>query len=381
MAEAQKKYKYALNSDGSLNVMNNPDEMVRFLDIDGNLDTKGKWVKKGYKPSLSNEQLLEAYKWMVLSRQQDVYMLQLQRQGRMLTFAPNLGEEALQVATAFAMNKEKDWFLPAFRSNAAMLALGVPMVNQMKYWNGNEWGSHMPDGVNVVPINIVIASQISNTAGVAYALKHRKTGGVAVTFIGNGGTTEGEFSEAINFAAVQEWPAVFCVNNNQWAISTPNHFESIAATISGKAQAYGCAGVRVDGNDFLASYEVIKDAIEYTRNESKPIIVEFVTWRQGPHTTSDNPRIYRTEAQEKEEEKWEPMHRFEKYLMDNGILTEESKNQIWEDSLNVAKETFVESLKDIDTKIEDIFDYTYAELPKELLEQKEEAIKFWKDHK
>lgn len=366
------KYKYVL-VDGKPNVMADPDYMVRYLDIDGNVINK----KEKLQHSLSKEQLLEAYKWMVLSRQQDVYMLQLQRQGRMLTFAPNIGEEALQAATAFAMDKKEDWFLPAFRSNCSMLILGMPMINQMLYWNGNETGAKAPEGVNILPINIVIGSQISHAAGVAYALKQQNKPGVAVTFIGNGGTTEGEFSEGINFAAVQGWPAVFCINNNQWAISTPNKEESVSSTLAAKAYAYGCPGLRVDGNDLIASYEVIKEAIEYSRNEHKPVIVEFVTWRQGPHTTSDNPRIYRTEEQEHEEEKWEPMHRIEKYLYDQKIITPEEKDQIWADALAQVKETYEESMKRIKTDINDIFDYTYEKMPKDLAEQKEDALKYW----
>ncbi|EFF41864.1 pyruvate dehydrogenase (acetyl-transferring) E1 component subunit alpha [Mycoplasmopsis alligatoris] len=367
------KYKYVM-SNGKVNVMDKPESIIRHLDIDGKL------IDKKYKPQLSNEKLVEAYKWMVLSRQQDVYMLQLQRQGRMLTFAPNIGEEALQVATAFAMDKKKDWFLPAFRSNAAMLVLGVPILNQMIYWNGNEKGSIMPTDSNVMPVNIVIASQISHNAGVAFALKQQKTGGVAVTFIGNGGTTEGEFAEGVNFAAVQEWPAVFCVNNNQWAISTPNHFESISSTIAAKAHAFGCAGLLVDGNDLLASYDVIKEAMDYARNESKPVIVEFLTWRQGPHTTSDNPRIYRSENDEKENEKWEPMHRIENYLKSVKALDDEQIKKIWEESLVTVKSTYEESMKNIKTDINDVFDYTYATMPEELKEQKDEAIKFWSKH-
>ncbi|ADE19462.1 pyruvate dehydrogenase E1 component, alpha subunit [Mycoplasma crocodyli MP145] len=364
------KYKYVM-VNGKINVMDKPEDIIRHLDVDGNL------IDKKYKSQLSNEQLIEAYKWMVLSRQQDVYMLQLQRQGRMLTFAPNIGEEALQVATAFAMDKKKDWFLPAFRSNAAMLVLGVPIINQMIYWNGNEKGSIMPKDSNVMPVNIVIGSQISHNAGVAYAMKQQKTGGVSVTFIGNGGTTEGEFAEGVNFATVHEWPAVFCVNNNQWAISTPNYYETISSTIAAKAHAFGCAGVLVDGNDLLASYDVIKEAIDYARKESKPVIVEFLTWRQGPHTTSDNPRIYRTEEHEKENEKWEPMHRIENYLKSQKELDDSKIKQIWEDALSKVKTTYEESMKDIKTNINDIFDYTYETITDELLEQKNEAIKFW----
>ncbi|MEE3928229.1 pyruvate dehydrogenase (acetyl-transferring) E1 component subunit alpha [Mycoplasmopsis ciconiae] len=365
-------YRYVKVGD-KINVMDDPNYMVQYLDIDGNL------IDKNFKPNyeLTNEQLVAAYTLMVRSRQQDTYMLQLQRQGRMLTFAPNLGEEALQAATAFALDKKKDWFLPAFRSNAVMLGLGVPMINQFLYWNGNEMGAKTPEDSNVMPVNIVIASQISHAAGVAYALKMQKTGGVALTFIGNGGTTEGEFAEGINFAAVQQYPAVFCVNNNQWAISTPNWHESISSTIAAKAHAFGCAGVRVDGNDLLASYDVVKEAIEYARNESKPVIVEFYTWRQGPHTTSDNPRLYRTEVQEKEEEKWEPMHRIEKYMLDRGIITEEQKQKIWDDALAEVKGVYEEHLSKIKVNIDDIFDYTFEKLTPELEEQKAEAKKYW----
>ncbi|WP_041594234.1 pyruvate dehydrogenase (acetyl-transferring) E1 component subunit alpha [Mycoplasmopsis fermentans] len=360
------KYKYVdVNK-----IMDDPNKIIRHLDIDG------KVIEKNYKAPLSNAEVLEAYKWMVLSRQQDTYMLQLQRQGRMLTFPPNLGEEALQIATAMAM-ENKDWFVPAFRSNAAMLRLGVPMIDLIRYWNGQEWGCNHPKDVNVMPVNIVIATQISQCAGIAYAQKQLKTGGVAISFIGNGGTTEGEFSEGVNIATVQEWPAVFCVNNNQWAISTPNSEESRSATIAAKAHAFGCAGVRVDGNDLLASYEVIKEAIDYARKESKPVIVEFLTWRQGPHTTSDNPKLYRSEKDEKENEKWEPMHRIERYMKDKKIITEKEKEKIWADALEQVKKTYEESLKDINTKLEDIFDYTYEKLDDDLLEQREEAIKFW----
>lgn len=351
-------------------VMSNPDELIRFLDVDGNL------IDPKTKIELTKDQVLEGYKFMVLSRQQDNYMLQLQRQGRMLTFAPNIGEEALQIACSLAMEKQ-DWFVPAFRSNAAMLHLGVPIVNQMLYWNGQENGSIMPEGVNVLPVNIPIATQCSHAAGLAYAAKELGTKAVSLSFIGNGGTTEGEFFEALNMAAVQKWPSVFCVNNNQWAISTPNHFESVASTIAAKAHAVGISGLRVDGNDLLASYSVIKDAVEFARENNQPVLVEFVTWRQGSHTTSDNPRIYRSEEMEKEHEKWEPMHRIEKYMLDKKYISKKEIEKTWSDALEQAKASYQESLTKVETKLEDIFDYTYEKLDDDLLEQKTDAIAYW----
>ncbi len=345
-------------------------KMFRTLDIDGNLKNSK------YKQIATDEQILEGYEYMVLSRQQDTYMTQLQRQGRMLTFAPNFGEEALQVATSMTF-KKGDWFVPAFRSNATMLHLGVPLKNQLIYWNGNEKGSKMPEGVNVMPINIPIATQCSHAAGIAYGMKLTGKKNVAVTIIGNGGTAEGEFYEAINTASIHKWPVVFTVNNNQWSISTPDHLESGSETIAAKAVAAGIPGVRVDGNDLLASYDVMNEAMDYAREGNGPVLVEFVTWRQGPHTTSDNPRIYRTKEQEEENEKWEPFHRIEKYMINKGIIKEKDIKRIQEEKLAMVKDAYNESLNELDSTIDEVFDHTYETLTPELLEQKNEAIEYF----
>ncbi|MXR55818.1 pyruvate dehydrogenase (acetyl-transferring) E1 component subunit alpha [Mycoplasma flocculare] len=360
-------------------IMANDAEMIRFLDIEGNLLHSTVFGPLNEKKDirLTSQEIKKAYEFMVLSRQQDTYMTQLQRQGRMLTFAPNFGEEALQVASGMALTKD-DWFVPAFRSNATMLYLGVPMIRQMQYWNGSEKGNIIPENVNVLPINIPIGTQFSHAAGIAYAAKLTGKKIVAMSFIGNGGTAEGEFYEALNVASIWKWPVVFCVNNNQWAISTPNKYENGAPTIAAKAMAAGIPGLRVDGNDLLASYEVIKEAVDYARSGNGPVLVEFVTWRQGVHTSSDNPRIYRTEEEEKENEKWEPMHRIEKFMFDRGILSPQEKQQIWDRALLIVKETYEKSLVGLESTIDDIFDYTYSELPPELAEQKKEALEFFK---
>lgn len=361
-----KNFKYVFEGQ----VMEDQQKMIQLLDIEGNL------IDKKNEPKLSKEELLKAYEFMVLSRKQDEYMSQLQRQGRMLTFAPNFGEEALQVASAMVLTKD-DWFCPAFRSNATMLYMGMPLENQMLYWNGNELGSKTPAGINLLPINIPIATQCSHAAGIAYAAKLQKQNSVSVSFVGNGGTSEGEFYEAMNIAAIWKWPTVFCVNNNQWSISTPNSHETNSKTIAAKAHAVKIPGIVVDGNDLLASYQVMKEAVEFARSGKGPVLVEFVTWRQGPHTTSDNPRIYRSEAQEKEAEKWEPFHRIEKYLIDKKYLTEKQIIEIKEQKLNQVKEAYQKSLQILDTKIDDVFDFTYEKLTPELAEQKAEAKKYY----
>ncbi|AGM21969.1 Pyruvate dehydrogenase E1-alpha subunit [Mesomycoplasma hyopneumoniae 168-L] len=360
-------------------IMAKDEEMIRFLDIDGNLLSSTVFgpIDETNDIRLSKQEIKKAYEFMVLSRQQDTYMTQLQRQGRMLTFAPNFGEEALQVASGMALTKD-DWFVPAFRSNATMLYLGVPMILQMQYWNGSEKGNVIPENVNVLPINIPIGTQFSHAAGIAYAAKLTGKKIVSMSFIGNGGTAEGEFYEALNIAGIWKWPVVFCVNNNQWAISTPNKYENGASTIAAKAMAAGIPGIRVDGNDLLASYEVIKEAVDYARSGNGPVLVEFVTWRQGVHTSSDNPRIYRTVEEEKEHEKWEPMHRIEKYMFDRGILDSAEKQKIWDEALAIVKETYEKSLVGLESTIDEIFDHTYKVLPPELEEQKQEALEFFK---
>ncbi len=359
------KYKY-INKD---KLWTDKEDFFRFLDVNGKL------INSKTKLTISNDDLLKAYKFMVLSRQQDTYMSQLQRQGRLLTFAPNFGEEALQAAAALSL-KQEDWLLPSFRNNTAMLMKGVPLVNQFLYWNGNEKGSLMPKDVNVFPINIVIATQFSHTAGVAYALKQQKKKAVAMTFIGDGGTSEGEFYEAMNLAGIHNWPAVFCINNNQWAISTPTIMETHTSTLALKAAAAGIPAIRVDGNDLVASAEIIKEAVEYSREGNGPILVEFISWREGPHTTSDNPRVYRTKESEEENEKWEPMHRIKNYLISQKIWTNKKDEQLWKEKLDDVKQAYKESVELNNTSIDDVFDHTFAELTPELKEQKEIAMQW-----
>ena len=344
------------------------------------LDKDGKVISEDYICPLSNNELLNAYKYMVLSRQQDTYMLQLQRQGRMLTFAPNFGEEALQVAAGMAMSKD-DWFVPAFRSNATMLVKGVKIKQQFLYWNGNEKGSKFDDGVNVLPINIPIATQYSHAAGIAYAFKLQNKNAIAMTFIGDGGTSEGEFYEAMNIAGVHDWPVVFAVNNNQFAISTRTKDETHAATIAAKAVAAGIPAIRVDGNDFLASYDAFSQAVQWAKSGKGPILVECITWRQGQHTTSDDPSAYRTKEEEKLAEINEPMHRIKNFLIDHKIMTEEQDKKIWETQLAFVKEQYQESLKELEVNVDEVFDYTYDKLTPELKAQKDEAKELFKEAK
>lgn len=353
-----------------INKYNHVTETYSVLDINGEL------VDRTYQLPLSTEDIHKALYFMKLSRRLDEKMLQMQRQGRMLTFPPNMGEEALQVASALGMDKN-DYYVPAFRSGAVALAMGVPIWQLMLLWNGNEWGNCSPEGINFLPPNITIGAQYSQATGIGMALNYKNLPNVSVTVIGDGGTSEGEFYEAMNFGALRDAQTIYCINNNQWAISTPTHKETIQQDIAAKAIAAGIAFMKVDGNDLFASYEAFITARQYVIENKKPILVEFVTYRRGPHTTSDNPRVYRSEEYELEQNKKCPIHRLQTFMLNNNIITENEIAIIEQKIENEINESIkiMESKKDV--SIDEIFDYTYANNYDELKQQKEEAKKLF----
>lgn len=341
------------------------------------MNIEGEITIPKYKIPLDKKQIQQALYFMKLSRKLDEKMLQMQRQGRMLTFPPNMGEEALQVASAMGMDKN-DFLVPAFRSGAMFLTLGTPIWQMMLLWNGNEMGNQVPDSVNVIPVNIPIGTQYSHAAGIGYAFAYNNKKNVAVTFIGDGGTAEGEFYEAMNFAAVRNAKTIFCINNNQWAISTPTHKESKNTDLAIKAIAAGIPYIKVDGNDLFASYEAFIEARNYVINNG-PILIEFVTYRQGPHTTSDNPKIYRTEKEEKEGNKKDPIIRLEKWALKNSIISKEELSKM---EAKIEAE-INDSIKVMESKlqvsIDEVFDYTYKNNYEDLVEQKNECKKIFGD--
>lgn len=346
----------------------NPKDLYQVMGVNGKLK------KKDYKVPMSKDQIIEAYEAIMLSRRQDFKQLQFQRQGRLLTFAPTMGQEALQIATGMAMRKKDDWFIPAFRSNALQLFLGWPMEMIMAFWNGTESGSKIPEGVNILPINIPIATQISHCAGMGFAFKYNKQDNIAVTYIGDGGTSQGEFYEGMNFAGKHGTNSVFVVQNNQWAISTPTKDQGKASTIAVKALAAGIPAFRCDGNDLFAAYEIMQHVIAKAR-KGEPSLVEFLTYRQGPHTTADNPRMYRTAEYEAEEMKKDPIIRLKKYMISTKIWSEEQDVALIKECDAKVMEAFKKMQGMMEVTIDDIFDYNYADINTvpELVEQKAEV--------
>lgn len=339
------------------------------------LDEEGNWIGGDRKPPLSVAQVKYAYERMVLQRTLDEKMLQMQRQGRMLTFAPNSGEECLQIATALAMNDE-DWLVPAFRSGLIMVERGFSLKNMMLYWNGNEKGTWVDHKHNTLPINITIGTQNSHAAGIGWSLRLDKKNAAAVSFIGDGGTAEGEFYESLNFAVLRKAKWVCGINNNGFAISTRTDLETNIKDLSSKAIAVGAHYIRVDGNDIFASYEVAKMALEYARSEDGNVVVlEFVTYRKGPHTTSDDPSVYLKPEEKTAGEKKDPLIRTKKWLVDNKAWTNEDDERIKKVSLDQVDQAIKEMEAELIPDVSEVFDHTYASLSPDLINQKNDAIK------
>lgn len=334
------------------------------------LDSEGLVINSKAEPSISKDVLLKMYQTMTLGRIADIKAIQFQRQGRMLTYAPNIGQEAAQIGP-MAATTEQDWLVLSFREFNAMLYKGVTLEQYFLYWYGNEAGSHYGPTVKVLPVNVPIGSQISHAAGLAYAAKIQKKDEVVIAYIGDGGTSHGEFHEGLNFGAVFSVPMVVIIQNNQWAISTPRAKATKAETLAQKAIAYGIPGIQVDGNDVLAMYAATLEAVELAKSGKGPVLIEAITYRIGPHTTSDNPKIYRSDE---EVESWvqkDPLKRFKNYLLGRNIITQTSDDELNQTYNQVVLDTFKLVEDSGLVPLEDIFKYTYEKLTPQLQEQYE----------
>ncbi|MDD3711884.1 MAG: pyruvate dehydrogenase (acetyl-transferring) E1 component subunit alpha [Candidatus Izemoplasmatales bacterium] len=339
------------------------------------MDQEGKIVNDKLEPKIDKETLLKMYKTMVLGRTADEKALQFQRQGRMLTYAPNIGQEAAQVGPMAAL-KDQDWLVLAFREFNAMLYKGVTLEQAFLYWYGNERGSRYDDEVRVLPINVPIGSQINHATGVAYASKLKELDEVAIVFIGDGGTSHGEFHEGMNFAATYDLPMITIIQNNQYAISTPRHKVIKAKTLAQKAIAYGISGIQVDGNDPLAMYLAVKTARERAIKGYGPTLIEAVTYRIGPHTTSDNPKLYREDTEVEEWLKKDPIKRMKNYLIGKKLWSEEKDVELHEELKQLVLDTFKHVEETGEVELNEVFDYTYEKLTPNL----EEQLNYYKEY-
>jgi len=310
---------------------------VSYLQI---LDEAGR-VDKALEPDISDQDLLHLYRFMETARDSDQRMLKLQRQGRIGTFPLCTGQEAPACAAALAM-RDTDWLVASYRERGARLMRGEPPTQDYLYHNGWEEGSALAEPESMrrtTPIAIILGAQTLHAVGLAYAARVRGEKDTAVvTFLGDGATSQGDFHEAMNFASVWQVPVVFVCQNNQWAISHPREKQTHSRTIAQKAIAYDMPTLQVDGNDVLACYKAVKDALENARAGKGPSFIEAVTYRLLMHTTADDPRKYRSEEEEQEWWKKDPLIRFRTYLKDHRkILTDERIEQIQQEISDEVK--------------------------------------------
>ena len=344
-------------------------KMFQIMDENSNI------TNEEYMPDLNKEELLTMYENMIQTREADLKALMYQRQGRMLTYAPNIGQEAAQVGSAFALEK-KDWMVPSFRELGAWLTRGADLKMIYLYWYGNEFGSYMPEDLKILPVSVPIASHLNHAVGISWASTLQGKDEVSIAYFGDGATSQGDFHEAMNWAGAFNTPTVFLCQNNQFAISVPRASQTSSETIAQKAVAYGMPGIQVDGNDILAMYVATKTAIERARRGEGPTLIEAYTYRIGAHTTSDDPTRYRTDDEVEVWKKKDPIDRMKKYLIDKGYLNEEENDRLVEKCGKIAEEAFKYVETNGKTKLDDIFKYHYKEMTPQLLEQMEEYKEF-----
>ena len=336
------------------------------------LDPQGRPVAELPAWATDPELLLRLYRQMVLTRLFDQKAVALQRTGRIGTYAPTLGQEAIGVAIGALMQRE-DVLVPYYRDTAVQVMRGVRMEEILLYWGGDERGSAYVDAAVAedFPLCVPIATQALHACGVASAFKIRGQHRVVVTTCGDGATSKGDFLEALNVAGAWQLPVVFVVNNNQWAISVPRRIQCGAPTLAQKAIGAGFAGEQVDGNDVLALYARMQAALERARHGKGPVLLECLSYRLGDHTTADDATRYRSSEEVKQAWQEEPIKRLQAFMASQG-LWDEGREQALIAECQAQVQQAVEAFEAVtEPPAEAALEYVYAQWPAALAEQRE----------
>lgn len=343
------------------------------------MDDEGVILREDWKPPLGDDEVLDAYRRMLFARTADLMSVSYQRQGRMFTYPPNLGQEAIAGAFGRVMRPE-DWLVPAFRELGAWIQKGARMRDVFLLWMGVEEGNRMSEAPRMLPPAVPIASQLLHAVGIGKAMRYRKEASAVFAFVGDGGTSTGDFHEALNFAAVWDAPVVFIVQNNQYAISVPLRMQTRAESLAGKAGGFGLPGLQVDGNDFFALGTVALAARQHAM-EKGPVLVEALTYRRGAHTTSDDPSKYRSPEEEKAWEVKDPLRRLRLYLEGHGLWGEPQEQAAVEAFRKEIDHEFLVAEAHPACAPGDVFRHAYRELPVDLKRQQAEFEKYlnWKE--
>ena len=326
-----------------------------------------------YTRDLPPETLSWLYELMVATRGLDGEFTNLQRQGELALFASCRGQEAAQIGAAACLRKT-DWLFPQYREIGAFLLRGITPAQMGAVWRGKWHGGLGFTERCCAPISIQIGTHGLHAVGAAMGAQRLGEDSVTLAFLGDGATSEGDAHEALNFAAVFKAPCVFFVQNNQWAISTPVSHQMAAPSIAHRAVGYGMPGIRVDGNDVLACYAVMAEAAQRAREGGGPTLIEAITYRMGPHTTSDDPTRYRSAD---EVDHWlalDPIARYRTYLQNAGVWNERLEERVEARSKRLRSELRESVVGADDFDVAEMFDTVYHDITPELVRQREELL-------
>ena len=332
-------------------------------------------VVDGARSRMDEELLLEALRWMMKSRLYDQRVIALQRQGKFGVYSPGMGQEASIIGSAFALDPKRDWIVPQYRELMATVHHGLPLEVITAQYLGKIAPARIPEGVNVLPTQVSIAAQLPQATGLAWGLRLRgQNDAVVIAYIGDGGSSEGDFHEALNLAGVVKAPIVFFLQNNQWAISTSRRVQSATRSFSLRAAGYGFEGVEVDGNDVMAVYDATVEAVERARGGGGPTLIEAVTYRMSFHNTTDNPAKYEDPKEHEEAARRDPIERAQRYLASLG-LWDDKKEASMSEELRAENERALELAFAAEApKAADVFANVYADLPPRVVRQRAELL-------
>lgn len=346
-------------------------QQIRMLDPEGNLvpeDQQGTGPGHEY-PIPEDDILLKAYEGLVAGRRVNDQNYALVRQGRLAVYPSSHGQEACQVGAALCL-AEDDWLFPTYRDTVAAIARGVDPLDVMVSFRGDWHCGYDPHKYKVAPQSTPLTTQLLHAVGVAHAAKLRGEDTVVVAMCGDGATSEGDFHEALNFAAVFEVPVVFFVQNNGYAISVPLSHQSAAPSLAHKAIGYGMAGEQVDGNDMVAVLATLRRAVHLARENSMPLLLEAVTYRMQAHTNADDDTRYRTADEVEHWKRTDPLVRLRKFLTSKGVLDDDAESRIAESSEEIAASLRQAMTADPAENPLELFDHVYSAPTAQLSEQR-----------
>ncbi|MFD0619023.1 pyruvate dehydrogenase (acetyl-transferring) E1 component subunit alpha [Paenibacillus sp. GCM10027629] len=333
------------------------------------LSPDGEIINEEMMPSLTDEQLKEIMYRMVFTRTWDERAVNLGRQGRLGFYAPVSGQEASMVGSVYPLQKE-DFVVPAYRDMPQIVWHGLPLYQAFLYSRGHQHGGQIPAGVNVLMPQIIIGAQILHAMGIAMGYKLKKQPQVAITYTGDGGSSEGDFYEGLNYAGAFKLPVIFFVQNNGYAITTPFAKQTAAQSIAHKALAAGIHGLQVDGMDVLAVIKAVQLSAERARQGEGATLIEALTYRFRPHSMADDTTKYRTKEEEAEWAIKDPLVRFGKYLEKKGLWSDEETARVKEEAKAKVNEEIKRAEQTEKMTVSGLIDSMFETTPQHLEEQK-----------